>query len=499
MTTLAEVEQQLAPLEAAAYEAGWQLAIDANDANQAAALVANLAYEKALGAPALHAVALDADDDARRDVLRLMTTPRQRPAALTESIVTLETALYARLTTFRAPLRGSDVGDNELDAILLSSSDVALREDAWRASRVVGDVVSDDLLTLVGLRNEAARALGFRDHYAMALETQEIDESWLFRLLDDLDVALAPAWLAERAAIDVDVRERLALSPDEPIRPWHLFDRFFQDAPTPSADPLEGVASTVDILAACRRYFADLGHDVDPILARSDLYPREGKNQHAFQVTVGRGDDIRTLCNIEPSLRWLETTLHELGHAVYDQSIDPSLPWLVRVPAHIFTTEAIAMYHGRKGRDGTFLERYAGLPASVAHDPLNSSITRRNLHVFVAWVQVMARFERALYADPRADLNATWWALVERFQRVTRPDGDRPGEWATKMHLVAAPVYYHNYLLGEICASQLAATVPSAELRERFLAPGRSLRWDALVEKVTGLPLGVAAFVQDLS
>jgi peptidyl-dipeptidase A len=499
VTTLDEVEARLAPLEAAAYEAVWQLSIDGSAEHQAASLATSLAYEQALGDPELHAVALADDDDPRRAVLRLMTTPKQRPAALTEQTVTLETDLYARITTFRAHLRGTEVGDNEIDAILLSSSDVALRREAWEASRAVGAAVGDDLLTLVALRNGAAQALGFRDHYAMSLAMQEFEEGWLFALLDDLDASLDAAWTAERAAIDADVRGRLALADDEPLRPWHLADRFFQDAPAPAVDPLAEQIGSVDILDACRRYFAELGHDVEPILARSDLYPRKGKDQHAFQITVGRGDDIRTLCNIEPSQRWLETTLHELGHAIYDQSLDPALPWLLRTPSHIFTTEAIAMYHGRHGRDASFLTRYAGLPAEVAHDPRNAALTRRNLHVFVAWVQVMARFERALYADPTADLNAVWWGLVERYQRLARPPGERRHEWATKMHLVVAPVYYHNYLLGEICASQLAATTANAEIRSRFLAPGRSLRWDALIEHATGAPLDVAAFVADLS
>ena len=76
-----------------------------------------------------------------------------------------------------------------------------------------------------------------------------------------------------------------------------------------------------------------------------------------------RGSDIRTLCNLEPTLRWLETLLHELGHAIYDDSVDKSLPWLLRTHSHTFTTEAVAMLHGRRARDHVFLERFAGLDA----------------------------------------------------------------------------------------------------------------------------------------
>ena len=44
----------------------------------------------------------------------------------------------------------------------------------------------------------------------------------------------------------------------------------------------------------------------------------------------------------------MSTQLHELGHAVYDTYLDfENTPYLLREPAHIFTTEAIAMLFGR--------------------------------------------------------------------------------------------------------------------------------------------------------
>ena len=109
--------------------------------------------------------------------------------------------------------------------------------------------------------------------------------------------------------------------------------------------------------------------------------------------------------------------------------------------------------------------------------------------MFVPWVQVMTRFEHALYADPDADLGSIWWQLVERYQRIAPPPADRPHDWATKLHVALAPVYYQNYLLGEVCASQLEGAIeretgdvsPAAApgsagafLRDRFMRPGAS-------------------------
>ena len=38
--------------------------------------------------------------------------------------------------------------------------------------------------------------------------------------------------------------------------------------------------------------------------------------------------------------------MHEFGHAVYDLGLDTDLPWLLRSPAHILSTEAIAILFG---------------------------------------------------------------------------------------------------------------------------------------------------------
>jgi peptidyl-dipeptidase A len=252
-----------------------------------------------------------------------------------------------------------------------------------------------------------------------------------------------------------------------------------------------------------RAYFGDLGDDVEAVLERSDLYPRERKSQHAFCMQVDRRDDVRVLANVVPGERWLGTMLHELGHAVYDLTIDPALPWGLRRPSHILTTEAIAILHGRQNRRGPFLRRYAGL-ADAAGDPVHERVTRRDRQIFAAWVQVMTRFERSLYADPDGDLGTEWWSLVSRYQRVTPPDGPRPDDWASKIHISLAPVYYQNYLLGEATAVQLEASLErltgsgspasnaadaGAFLRDRFMRPGASMRWDALIEHATGEPL----------
>ena len=236
---------------------------------------------------------------------------------------------------------------------------------------------------------------------------------------------------------------------------------------------------------------------------------------------MDRRDDIRVLANVRPTEYWMNTMLHEFGHAVYDQGLDPSLPYFLRGAAHTLTTEAAAMLLGRLSRNADWLIAYAGVPEAEARAAAGALDRARTANLLVAarWELVMCHFERALYRDPSQDLNALWWELVERLQLVRKPEGRDAPDWAAKIHLSVAPVYYQNYLLGEIMASQLQAHVlddvlgggedvwgryiaseqVGDHLRSRLFSAGARLDWRGTIEHATGRPLDPAPFVAELA
>src|SRR4030095_3385881 len=159
---------------------------------------------------------------------------------------------------------------------------------------------------------------------------------------------------------------------------------------------------------------------------------------------------------------WLDVLLHEVGHAVYDDHIDRSLPWVLRKPPQPLVTEAVALMLGRLRGDPGFLGGVLGADKASADALAGPSrqVLRTGQLVFARWCLVMVRFERALDADPGRYRAGTWWDLVEALQGVRRPEGRTAPDWASKIHLAVAPVYYQSYLLGELLASPLAPAVP---------------------------------------
>jgi peptidyl-dipeptidase A len=517
---VAELEARVRPLEVELAHAWWDSNTAVSEETERRRTEADLAHRAALAdAEAFAAIraALDADDvdpTVRRqlEMLHDAFAPHQIPEDLRRRLVELETAVETAYTTFRGELDGERVDDNTILEILRTSDDSDLRRRAWEASKQIGAEVAERVRELARLRNEAAQMLGYRDHFALALATGEMEEDRLLATLDEVDRQTSVPFLAWKADLDHALMARFGCAEEE-LRPWHLDEPFFQDPPTSGAVDLDPAFADRDLVALTLRTYEGLGLDVAPVLERSDLYARDGKSQHAFCIDMDREGDVRVLCNVEPNERWMDTMLHEFGHGIYDREVRRDLPWLLRGASHALTTEGIAMLFGRLARDPAWLARVAGLsPAELeALGPRLEGARRAALLTFARWVLVVTSFERLLYEDPERDLDTLWWDLVERYQHVRRPDDRHAPDWASKIHLAVVPVYYQNYLYGELVASQLHATLaretgglveqPEAGrfLVDRFFAPGASLRWDHLVEHATGEPLNPAHLAAQLT
>jgi peptidyl-dipeptidase A len=227
---------------------------------------------------------------------------------------------------------------------------------------------------------------------------------------------------------------------------------------------------------------------------------------------IDRQGDIRTLNNLERNHRWNETLHHELGHAVYEEYLDPQLPWLLRAPAHILSTEAIAITMGSLTLDRQWLTTVLGVPAGLAEAAAQAAATRRQAIdlIFTRWCLVMTNFERQMYADPESDLDTLWWDLVERYQGLRRPEGRKAPDWAAKYHVALVPVYYQNYELGFLVSAQLIDRIvrhaggftgrkaAGEWLQEKFFRSGARQDWSTHIASATGEPLNPRYFVDRL-
>jgi len=472
---------------------------------------------------ALHGKLGQIDDaQVRRcvQVLYLTYLEKQVDPAILKEMVSLANRVEKGFNEFRAKIDGKELTDNEVRGILKNSTDSGRRKAAWEASKGVGAQVESDLRRLVMLRNQAAKSLGFANFHAMTLHLNEQDGGELVKLFDELDELTRGPFLAAKAEIDAALSKQCGV-PVPDLMPWHYHDPFFQESPAVLPADLDKPWKSADILKVCRDFYRGIGLPIERVLEKSDLYEKKGKSPHAFCTDIDREGDVRVLANIVPNDYWASTMLHELGHSVYSSlNIPAELPYTLRGEAHILTTEGTAMMFERLSKRKEFFKSMAiSLEDENAFGKSAAKALRWRLLIFSRWCQVMLRFEKGMYENPDQDMNQLWWSLVERYQGIKKPSGRSAPDYASKIHIVSAPVYYHNYMMGELFASQVhhaickelyAGQSPDAVdyagnpkvgafMKEKVFASGRLYRWDELIKKATGEPLSAKAFALDFS
>jgi len=441
------------------------------------------------------------------EVLYTAYLSNQIDTTLLAKRIKMEVKNKKKYSNFRADVDGKKLSDNEVEEVLKTSKNSTELQAAWTGHKKIGQVVSADIIELIKVRNQIAQQLGFKNYHAMSLELSEQNPEEISSLFDELDNLTRDAFAGLKNEIDAHLSKRLNIKKEE-LMPWHYQNRFFQEAPAIYSVDLDKYYKEQNIEKLTADDYPSMGLDITDMLANSDLYEKPGKNQHAFCIDIDNAGDVRILCNIKPNYNWTNTMLHEFGHGVYDKYIDKTLPYSLRNPAHTFTTEAIAMIFGRMGANPQWMQDMNLIDEAeknrIAEDTYR--VLRLEQLTFSRWAQVMYRFEKSMYENPDQDLNILWWDLVEKYQMIKRPAGRNEPDWASKIHIATSPCYYHNYLLGELLASQLnhyitANIVKSDDFRyqsffgnkeagnyltEKVFMPGASLYWNDMIEKATG-------------
>lgn len=410
-----------------------------------------------------------------------------------------EAELMQTYAQFRSEIDGEAVSENDIRTILRQEKTPVKRVKAWAASKEIGNALAPKTLELVNIRNKIARGIGYNDYFKMQLDLQEVNEERLFSLLDTLFEKSEDTY--QKIINDIEENQsRKFKVPKNKLGPWAWCEPFCQEDPLATQE-LDSLVHGVDISQISVQFYKKMGINIVPILEKSDMWERPGKNQHAFCTNIDRNKDIRTLNNVKSSIKWLETVLHEFGHAIYEMAYDSNLPWLLKEPPHMITTEAMALLAGRQAYSSPTL--YTMLEVSAKHSNHARESLRRRQLIFSRWVLVMSHFEREMYNNPNQDLNALWWSLVKKYQKIKPPKNrESKHDWAAKYHISLAPVYYFSYLLGELFASaiedkiekitgtrDIASKKAGKFLQEKLFFPGNTLNWEKLIHNVLGTDL----------
>ena len=266
---------------------------------------------------------------------------------------------------------------------------------------------------------------------------------------------------------------------------------------------------------------------------------RLDKVAHPFMIKLGLGDvRITTRYRSDDLSDGLFSTMHETGHAMYEQGVDAALdgtPLFGGTTAGVHESQS-RLWENLVGRSRAFWSRWYGPLQSAFPEALRGvdvdtfyrainkvapSLIRTdadevtyNLHVMLRFDLELALLEGTLSV---ADLPDAWRERVRDDLGVTPPD-DRDGV-LQDMHWYGGPVggAFQSYTLGNIMSAQFFAaarrdlpdlddqigTSQFAPLRawltERIYRHGRKFTAPEIVERATGEPLSIAPYLAYLN
>jgi carboxypeptidase Taq len=375
---------------------------------------------------------------------------------------------------------------------------------AWERARQKNDfgVFAKPFALLLSLLRERAQALrvsadlydGLLDEHEPEMRRERLDP--LLRALGARLRELVPVW-AERT-------QRYA-----PLAPRGEF-------------PVETQ------LAFCKVLLADMGFDFER--------GRLDSSTHPFTTMAG-DDDVRVTIRAFPHepTSSVFATLHEGGHALYDQGLPRALhgTLLADGPSMGLHESQARLWENHVGRSGAFWEYYfpklaAAFPGALAD--LDARALQRsiavvepslnrvaadeatyNLHILVRYELELALLNQEIEA---ADLPGAWNERYAHYLGVTPPNA-RAGCLQDVHWAIGEFGYFPTYTIGNLYAAQLVEAYErgadlGAQLRagdlgslrawltKRVYAAGAELDAEDLIERATGARLDAEPFFRRL-
>ncbi len=421
---------------------------------------------------------------------------------------------------------------DELSDILAHSRNYEELTRAWKGWHDVGASMRADYTEFVGLANEGARDLGFKDLGVLWRANYDMSPEAFDALSEKLWQQVKPLY----DGLHCYARQRLAkkygedkVPPGKPIPAQLLgnmwaqsWDKVYSDLLTPY--PGASVASAdaalksqkwdaVKMAHSAEAFYTSMGFQKlpDAFWERSMLTrPRDREVVcHASAWDMHPGTDVRVKACLEPTEEDLYTIYHELGHDYYFLAYQ-KLPFLFRDGANDGFHEAIGDTINLSVTPA-YLARIGLIPqAKESHEALINQQMKMALTkiAFLPFGRLIDQWRWKVFSGEITPehYNSSWWELRRRYQGIVPPVPRTEADFdpAAKFH-IPDNTPYTRYFLSFILQFQFHRALCQAsgfqgplyecsnfgshaagDKFEAMLAAGASEPWQDTLEKLTG-------------
>lgn len=390
----------------------------------------------------------------------------------------MEDGLSDRIKSGRPLLDGRSTTHAELQAIVASNPDTAMRRKAWLA--LAGPPVTSlktDVWNLIRLR--AVQAQPIKEHWFHDLiyHAQDLEPYWTFNMMEVLMKRTEPAWRKLLVSFQKTLNK-------EKLQPWDYDHALLKLAEARGVTKiLQTRFKPENADPAARALLSGMGFDLSKIPLRLEVAPFTFP---ALFVPVRIPSDLRVLLNPPAGpadvLPFYEQVFRAYGHAAQtafnrqESSMMKGYPWIPGALNAVYA-EGMAAGFSEFLRDPLFLSRQMGLTAAEIDIFLKQERDRRLLEMRRRLLSMAIEF--TVYVNPAADLDARYRELAVKALGVDM-SATEASVWRTDPMLVSRPVHHQDLMLAESIGRDLHARLADLFGEDR-LGSGKTAAW--LIER----------------
>ena len=384
-------------------------------------------------------------DRRRVKIMEMSFRPYHLSERLNELSITIHdktNELISILNTHRCTVNGREITSPEISRILSSETDRDLRKEAYLARTQVNvPLVNAGFLQLLDLRKEFASEYEAPDYVHYQLEYHELNPNIFDSWKEEVNSVL-PLMQRIRSGFGAEIIG------DSRVMPWDV--DFISGKIAPELNQQVNMA---DYHNPISELFNMFGFDITGMNITYDIFPRKNKSEWGYNFPVETSVDSRILANVRDRYFEFGVLLHETGHAVHSFVTDPE-EIILNMGISDIVSEGVANLFGAFVNHEVFYSQFFGTNPEEA----DKNFKRLRLWKRANQLRSVSRIllDQALYRNRIENIDDIHQLLWQTNMEVLgeQPYAKQP-LWANTIHYTTHPIYFHNYLLGDLMCDML--------------------------------------------